>query len=99
MLGGLNDLDFAVRPIDLTDVLRIRYRLAQDFGMLLMQAYVGGRLAFGGVPADAGPPGLDHLLADLQLLFRQPQDSVVRLGELGRHSYLLRSSERDRLDL
>src|ERR1700722_11208708 len=47
VLGSLDDLDRAVRPIDFTHESRIGNRLAQNLRMLLVEGYILGNFAFG----------------------------------------------------
>jgi hypothetical protein len=99
LLGGFDDLDGLVRPVDLADVFWIGDSAPQNVCMLLVQGYVGRNLTLGHEATHARLAGFDHALADLELLFGKPEHLVMRLGELGRHGYLLLGGNRRRGDL
>src|SRR5215472_8806056 len=94
LLGGLADLDHAVRPIDVADVFGVGNRAPQNLGMLLVQGYVRRDFLFRYKPAHASRAGFDHALADLELLLGEPQHLVVDLGQFGRHRDLLHGGNR-----
>src|ERR1700722_13367123 len=95
VLGSLDDLDRAVRPIDFAHESRIRNRLAQHFRMLLVEGYILGDFALGHEPPNAGPARFGHLFADFQMLLREAQDIGLRSSELGRDGNLLHGRKRD----
>ena len=62
---GFDDLERGVCPIDVCQLGGLRERLAQQFGVLLMQRHILGHLTFGRETTHACSAGLEHLLADL----------------------------------
>jgi len=106
VLGSLDDLDRAVRPIDFAHESRIGNRLAQHFRMLLVERDVLSDFALGHEPPNAGPTRFVHFLADFQVLLCEAQDIGLRSGELGSDGNLLLVRQReggkfllDRLDM
>ena len=63
-----------------------------------VQGYIRRDLLFRYEPAHPRHAGLDHALADLQLLFGKPQHLIVRLGQFGRHRNFLHGGNRCRSD-
>ena len=94
VLGSLDDLDRAVRPIDFAHESRIGNRLAQHFRMLLVERYVLSNFALGNEPPNAGPARFGHLFTDFQMLLREAQDIGLRGGKLGRDGNLLLGRKR-----
>src|SRR5215471_18083674 len=80
LLGGLDDFDRAVRPVDVPDIDPVGDRPAQELGVLFMQGYICRDLTLRHEAADAGLTGLDHTLADFQLLLGEAQHFLVRPG-------------------
>ena len=95
VLGSLDDLDRAVRPIDFAHESRIRNRLAQHFRVLFVERYVLSHFALGNESPNARPTRLVHFLADFQVLLREAQDIGLRSRELGRDGNLLHGRKRD----
>src|SRR5215470_15551299 len=87
VLLGFDHLERTVRPIDVCQLSRLRDRLAQQLGVLLVQGDILSDVAFGREPANARSPGLDHLLAHLQLLLRETEGVSMNFGKFRRYRH------------
>src|SRR5215471_11573998 len=98
VLLGFDHLERTVRPIDVCQFSRLRDRLAQQLGVLLMQGDILSDVAFGREPTNACPPGFDHLFTHLQLLLCQTEGVPMNFGQFRRYRHRLVFRQRHRSD-
>jgi hypothetical protein len=96
MLGGLDDLDRAIRPIQFADEVRVGDGATQHLRMLFVQSNICRNVTLSREAAHSCPARLNHLFTDLQLFFGEAQHLVMGLRDLWRDGDILRYSDRRR---